>query len=69
MNGQEFDEFFVASFRRITGQLYVMIGDHDEAQECVQEAFARAWAIRHKLGAMEHPEAYVRTAAYRLSVW
>lgn len=68
MDDQEFDEFFVASYRRITGQLYVMLGNLDEAEECVQEAFARAWVIRQRLGSMTHPEAYVRTAAYRLAV-
>lgn len=68
MNGHEFDEFFTASYRRATGQVYAMIGDYEEAQECVQEAFARAWSHRRKLGHMEHPEAYVRTAAYHLAV-
>ena len=68
MNGHEFDEFFTASYRRVTGQVYAMIGDYDEAQECVQEAFARAWSHRRKLGHLEHPEAYVRTTAYHLAV-
>jgi RNA polymerase sigma-70 factor (ECF subfamily) len=45
-----------------------MIGDRDEAQECVQEAFVRAWSHRRKLDRTEHPEAWVRTVAYRLAV-
>ena len=49
MDEQEFDEFYTASFRRLTGQVYAMIGNLDEAQECVQEAFVRAWAHRRKL--------------------
>lgn len=68
MNEQEFDDFYSASFARLTGQLYAMIGDRDEAQECVQEAFVRAWAHRRKLDRAEHPEAWVRTTAYRLAV-
>ena len=68
MDEQEFDEFYTASFSRITGQLHAMIGDRDEAQECVQEAFIRAWAHRRKLERAEHPEAWVRTTAYRLAV-
>jgi len=68
MNEQEFDDFYSASFARLTGQLYAMIGDRDEAQECVQEAFVRAWAHRRKLQQAEHPEAWVRTTAYRLAV-
>ena len=49
MTEEEFDDFYAASFTRISGQLYAMIGDRDEAQECVQEAFVRAWAQRRRL--------------------
>lgn len=68
MEAQEFDEFYAASFRRIQHQLHAMIGDPDEAQECVQEAFVRAWANRRKLEKADYPEAWVRTTAYRLAV-
>jgi RNA polymerase sigma-70 factor (ECF subfamily) len=68
MDEAEFDEFYTASFARITGQLYAMIGDRDEAQDCVQEAFVRAWSHRTKLARADHPEAWVRTTAYRLAV-
>jgi RNA polymerase sigma-70 factor (ECF subfamily) len=68
MDEKQFDDFYTASFARITGQLYAMIGDRDEAQECVQEAFVRAWTHRRKLSQAEHPEAWVRTTAYRLAV-
>ena len=68
MDELEFDEFYSASFQRVVGQVYAMIGNRDEAQECVQEAFARAWAHRRKLDRAEHPEAWVRTTAYRLAV-
>ena len=68
MDEQEFDELYLASFRRLTGQLYAMIGDLDEAQECVQEAFVRAWAHRRKLERADHPEAWVRTTAHRLAI-
>ena len=68
MEADEFDELYAASFRRITGQVYAMIGDFDEATECVQEAFARAWAHRRKLDRAEYPEAWVRTTAHRLAV-
>ena len=68
MDEREFDDFYTASFQRVTGQVYAMIGDRDEAQECVQEAFVRAWAHRRKLERADHPEAWVRTTAYRLAV-
>ena len=68
MDSAAFDDFYSASFNKITAQVYAMIGNRDEAQECVQEAFARAWAHRRKLDRAEHPEAWVRTTAYRLAV-
>lgn len=68
MDEREFDDFYATSFQRITGQVYAMIGNRDEAQECVQEAFVRAWAHRRKLDRADHPEAWVRTTAYRLAV-
>lgn len=68
MDERQFDDFYTASFGRLTRQFYAMIGDRDEAQECVQEAFVRAWTHRRKLEQAEHPEAWVRTTAYRLAV-
>jgi len=68
MEAEEFDSFYTASFDRIAGQLYAMIGDRDEAQECVQEAFVRAWSHRRRLERVHAPEAWVRTTAYRLAV-
>lgn len=68
MEAAEFDGFYAASFERLVGQLYAMIGDRDEAQECVQEAFVRAWSHRHRLDRAYAPEAWVRTTAYRLAV-
>lgn len=68
MEADEFDAFYTASFARLTGQIHAMIGNRDEAQECVQEAFARAWSRRGQLDRGGHPEAWVRTTAYRLAV-
>lgn len=68
MEPDEFDEFYNASYARVTAQVYAMVGNRDEAEECVQEAFVRAWAHRRQLSTAEHPEAWVRTTAYRLAV-
>jgi RNA polymerase sigma-70 factor, ECF subfamily len=68
MDTEEFDAFYAASFGRLVNQLHAMVGDRDEAQECVQEAFARAWAHRRGLDKAGSPEAWVRTTAYRLAV-
>ena len=68
MDEAQFDDFYTASFHRLVGQLYAMIGDRDEAQDCVQEAFVKAWSHRRTLETVQHPEAWVRTTAYRLAV-
>lgn len=68
MDEDEFDAFYAASFPRLVGQLYAMIGDRTEAQDCVQEAFVRAWSHRRTLHGSGHPEAWVRTTAHRLAV-
>lgn len=68
MDEHEFDEFYAVSFRRLTAQLYSMVGDLEEATDCVQEAFARAWSHRRKLDRTQHPEAWVRTTAHRLAI-
>lgn len=50
----EFDEFYDASFRRVVGQVYAMVGGGgrgaslSEAEDAVQEAFARAWQNWHR---------------------
>lgn len=68
MDAQEFDVFYTASYSRVVAQVYAMIGDHDEARDCVQEAFVRAWSHRGQLDKTHAPEAWVRTTAYRLAV-
>lgn len=68
MDSAEFDDFYAATFRRVAAQVYALTGDPDEAEECAQEAFARAWAHRHRLERSGFPEAWVHTTAYRLAV-
>jgi RNA polymerase sigma-70 factor, ECF subfamily len=65
---EEFTDFYSASFRRVVGQLYAMTGDHAEAQDAVQEAFARAWAHRARLDSRGSPEAWVRATAWNIAV-
>jgi RNA polymerase sigma-70 factor, ECF subfamily len=68
MDEAEFDEFYAASYRRLCSQVYAMIGDLEEARDCVQEAFVKAWAHRRKLDRADHPEAWVRLTAHRLAI-
>ena len=38
-----FEAFYAGSARRLLTQLYLVTGDVEEARDCLQEAFARAW--------------------------
>ena len=68
MDADTFDAFYAGSFGRVVGQVYAMCGDLAEAQDCTQEAFARAWDRRRVLEQAQAPEAWVRTVAWRLAV-
>jgi RNA polymerase sigma-70 factor (ECF subfamily) len=63
-----FDEFYDASFRKLVGQVYAMTGSLAEAEDAVQEAFARAWQRWGEVRDYAEPEAWIRTVAYRISV-
>lgn len=60
---QALTELYHASFRRLVTQLYAFTTDLTEAQDVVQEAFARALARRHGLADVDNPEAWLRTVA------
>ena len=63
-----FDAFYAEAFPRLTGQVYAMCGDLAEAQDCVQEAFIRAWDHRRQIDVAQSPDAWVRTVAWRIAV-
>jgi RNA polymerase sigma-70 factor, ECF subfamily len=63
-----FDAFYSASVRRLIGQMHAMTGSRADAEDCVQEAYARAWQRWDKVSGYGDPEAWVRTVAYRISV-
>jgi RNA polymerase sigma-70 factor (ECF subfamily) len=66
---QDFDAFYAATHRRIVSHVYAMTGSLQEAEDCVQEAYARAWQQWAKLSTeIGSPEAWVRTVAARLAV-
>jgi RNA polymerase sigma-70 factor (ECF subfamily) len=67
-DADNFDGFYAASVRRVTSQLYAMTGSKAEAEDCVQEAYARAWQRWRKIAGYADPEAWVRTVAYRIGV-
>lgn len=63
----DFDEFYAAQFRRLTGQVYAYCNDLAEAQDLVQEAFCRALNNWERLSRYEDPVAWVRRVALNLA--
>ncbi len=58
---------YEASYRRLVAQLAAMTGDVTEAEDLVQEAFARAVGRWHQIRRYENPEAWLRTVAMNLA--
>jgi RNA polymerase sigma-70 factor (ECF subfamily) len=65
---QDFDGFYAASRDRLLHVLYAMTGDLAEAQDVVQEAYARAWQRWAQVSEYDEPAAWVRTVAWRLAI-
>jgi RNA polymerase sigma-70 factor (ECF subfamily) len=56
-----------ALYGRLASQLYVYLGDRAEAEDVVQDAFARAWQHWPKLRQYDDPVAWVRRVAWNLA--
>jgi RNA polymerase sigma-70 factor (ECF subfamily) len=63
-----FDAFYQESARQVLRQLYAMSGDLEEARDCLQEGYARAWQRWDRLASYDNPAAWVRTAAWRVAI-
>jgi RNA polymerase sigma-70 factor, ECF subfamily len=62
-----FEEFYTATVGRLLGAMYPVTGDLHEAEEIVQEAFARASTRWSRLRNYDVPEAWVRRVAMNLA--
>ena len=62
-----FEEFYAGAVGRLLGQLLPVTGDLHEAEEVVQEAFARASVRWAWLRDYDVPEAWVRRVALNLA--
>lgn len=60
---QALADIYHASYRRLVTQLFAFTSDLTEAQDVVQEAFARALARPRGLSDVDAPEAWLRTVA------
>jgi RNA polymerase sigma-70 factor, ECF subfamily len=64
---EDFRRFYEAAFGRIAGQLFLVTGDLQDAEDLTQEAFARASVRWSRLRTYDLPEAWVRRVALRLA--
>ena len=62
-----FEEFYVAVFNRLVGQLFLVTGSLPEAEDVVQEALTRAAGRWTRLRDYEVPEIWVRRVAMNLA--
>jgi RNA polymerase sigma-70 factor (ECF subfamily) len=67
-SSQDFEAFYQASYYRLVGQLTVVTGSREEAEDAVQEAFARASTRWARLRHYDLPEAWVRRVAFHLAI-
>jgi RNA polymerase sigma-70 factor, ECF subfamily len=66
-HGDDFEAFYLASYPRLVGQLTALTGSLEDAEDAVQEAFARASTRWGRLRAYDSPEAWVRRVAINLA--
>jgi RNA polymerase sigma-70 factor (ECF subfamily) len=64
----DFDAFYAATAPSLVRQVHAFTGDLSEAQDCVQEAYARAWQRWPRVREYDFPAAWVRQVACRLAV-
>jgi RNA polymerase sigma-70 factor (ECF subfamily) len=69
MGDDRFADFYTASYQRLLGQLFAVTGDLAEAENLLQEAYARAFARWAQVHAYDRPEAWVRRVALNLALW
>lgn len=64
--GQSFEEWYRASYARLSTSVLALTGDRDIASEVTDEAFARAWRHWRRVSEMESPGGWVYRVALNL---
>ena len=67
MADRDFDDFYATNYGRLVVQLYAVTGNVPDAEDAVQEAFARASVHWGRVRAYELPEAWVRRVALNVA--
>lgn len=63
-----FERLFRASYSSLVGQVFLLTTNRAEAEEAVQEAFARLWTRWCDLHDCDNPEAWVRRVAINFAI-
>ena len=63
----DFDRFFLQHYDGLVASLTVITGDRQRADDCVQEAFIRAYARWHRVRRYDNPATWVRRVAINSS--
>jgi RNA polymerase sigma-70 factor (ECF subfamily) len=66
-DARRFDEFYRETSGRVMRYGYAVVGNHADAQDVVQEAYARAWRNWRTVADHPAPEAWVRLTVSRLA--
>jgi len=64
----DFEALYLAGRQRLLAHVYLITGDLGEAQDVVQEAFARAWQRWPSVRDHPDPQAWLRLTATRIAV-
>ena len=64
----DFDAFYAATAPALVRTVLALTGDLGDAQDCVQEAYARAWQRWTVVSRYDVPSAWVRQVACRLAI-
>lgn len=64
----DFDSFYRDTAHRVIHLVYASTGDLGLAQDCTQEAYARAWQRWSQVSTAGDPLSWVRTVARRLAI-
>jgi RNA polymerase sigma factor (sigma-70 family) len=62
-----FERFFEARYARLSKAMYLLTGDHAEAEDLAQEAMARVYERWERVKRMDAPDGYATTIA--LNLW
>jgi RNA polymerase sigma-70 factor (ECF subfamily) len=67
-DAEAYSDFYERSYALLVGQVFVVTTDRGEAEEAVQEAFARLWSRWSRVSRYENPEAWVRRVALNIAI-